>query len=142
MPRALVRPLEQSSTINLRGSVDLILRGPLTEDVARVLLQRAWYVAIGSATVMLLGALFSVSFNLLLGGVIVIGLGHGMVQRSWIAAGALLFYLVAVLTQAGWRQGQPILILLAAVVAYFLAQGFRATWWWRQGGGITSTPVA
>jgi len=60
----------------------------------------------------------------------VIGLGHGMVQRSWIAAGALLFYLVSLLMQAGWRQGQPILILLALVVAYFLTQGFRVTWWW------------
>lgn len=122
--------------------MDLLLKTPLTEDVARVHLQRAWYVALGSATVMLLGALFSVSFNLLLGGVIVIGLGHGMLQRSWIAAGALLFYLVSLLMQAGWRQGQPILILLALVVAYFLVQGLRATWWWRQGGDIASTPAA
>ena len=121
--------------------MDLVLRGPLTEDVASVLLQRAWYVALGSATVMLLGALFSVSFNLLLGAVIVIGLGHGMLQRSWVAAGALLFYLVALLMQAGWRQGQPVLILLALVVAYFLAQGFRATWWWRRGGEVASDPL-
>lgn len=91
---------------------------------------------------MLLGGLFLASFNLLLGGVIVIGLGHGMVQRSWIAAGALLFYLVAVLLQAGWRQGQPVLVLLAAAVAYFLIQSCRATWWWRQGGGIPPNPAA
>jgi hypothetical protein len=92
---------------------------------------------------MLLGALFSVSFNLLLllGGVIVVGLGHGMVQRSWIAAGALLFYLVSLLMQAGRRQGQPVLILLAVVVAYFLVQGFRATWWWRQEGEIPTFPA-
>lgn len=131
MARAPASSLEQViPTSTWRGSVDLFLRGPLTEDVARVHLQRAWYVSLGSATVMLFGALFSLSFNLLLGGVIVIGLGHGMVQRSWIAAGALLFYLVSLLMQAGWRQGQPILILLAFVVAYFLTQGFRATWWW------------
>jgi hypothetical protein len=122
--------------------VELFLRAPLTEDVARVHLQRAWYVALGSASVMLLGGLFLVSFNLVLGGVIVIGLGHGMVQRSWIAAGALLFYLLAVLLQAGWRQGQPVLVLLAVAVAYFLIQSCRATWWWRQGGGSPPNPAA
>jgi hypothetical protein len=122
--------------------VELFLRAPLTEDVARVHLQRAWYVALGTATVMLLGGLFMTSFNLLLGGVIVIGLGHGMVQRSWIAAGALLFYLLAVLLQAGWRQGQPVLGLLAVAVAYFLVQSCRATWWWRQGGGSPPNPEA
>jgi hypothetical protein len=122
--------------------VDLFLKDPLTEEIAGVHLQRAWYVALGSATVMLLGAIFSVSFNLLLGGVIVVGLGHGMLQRSWIAAGALLFYLVSLLMQAGWRQNQPVLILLALVVAYFLAQGFRATWWWRQEGDIPTFPAA
>jgi hypothetical protein len=122
--------------------MELFLREPLTEDVAGVHLQRAWYVALGSATVMLLGGLFSASFNLLLGGVIVIGLGHGMVQRSWIAAGALLFYLVAVLLQAGWTQGQPVLVLLAAAVAYFLVQSCRATWWWRQGGSSPPNPAA
>jgi hypothetical protein len=122
--------------------VELFLRAPLTEDVARVHLQRAWYVALGSASVMLLGGLFLVSFNLVLGGVIVIGLGHGMVQRSWIAAGALLFYLLAVLLQAGWRQGQPVLVLLAVAVAYFLVQSCRATWWWRRGGGSPFNPEA
>jgi hypothetical protein len=121
--------------------MELFPRGPLTEHIAQVHLQRAWYAALGSATVMLLGALFSVSFNLLLGSVIVIGLGHGMLERSWVAAGALLFYLVALLMQAGWRQGQPVLILLAVVVGYFLAQGLRATLWWRSGGQITSTPA-
>lgn len=123
--------------------MELFLKAPLTYEVARVHVERAWYVALGSATVMLLGALFFASFNLLLGGVIVIGLGHGMMQRSWIAAGALLFYLVAVLLQAGWRQGQPALLLLAAAVAYFLAQSCRATWWWwRQGGGTPPEPGA
>jgi hypothetical protein len=122
--------------------VELFLRAPLTEEVARIHLQRAWYVALGSATVMLLGALFWASFNLLLGGVIIIGLGHGMLYRSWIAAGALLFYLVAALLQAGWRQGQPALVLLAVAVAYFLTQGCRATWWWRQGGGSPPNPAA
>jgi hypothetical protein len=122
--------------------VELFLKAPLTEDVARVHLQRAWYVALGSASVMLLGGLFLVSFNLVLGGVIVIGLGHGMVQRSWIAAGALLFYLLAVLLQAGWRQGQPVLVLLAVAVAYFLIQSCRATWWWRRGGGSPFNPGA
>lgn len=122
--------------------MELFLRAPLTEDVARVHLQRAWYVALGSATVMLLGALFLASLNLLLGGVIVIGLGHGMLHRSWIAAGALLFYLVAALLQAGWRQGQPALVLLAVAVAYFLTQGCRATWWWRQGGASPPSPAA
>ena len=121
--------------------MELFLRAPLTEDVARVHLQRAWYVALGSATVMMLGGLFLASFNLLLGGVIVIGLGHGMLHRSWIAAGALLFYLVAALLQAGWRQGQPALVLFAAAVAYFLTQGCRATWWWRQGGGSPPDPA-
>lgn len=50
-----------------------------------------------------------------------------MVQRSWIACGAPLFCLASLLMQAGWRQTQPALILLALVVAYFLVQGFRAT---------------
>jgi hypothetical protein len=121
--------------------MELYLSTPLTDEVARVHTQRAWYVALGSATVMLLGALFSISFNLLLGGVIVIGLGHGMVQRSWIAAGALLFYLVAALLRAGWSQGQPVLVLLAVPVAYFLAQGCRATWWWRQGNRSVPDPA-
>jgi hypothetical protein len=122
--------------------MELYLRTPLTDEVARVHLQRAWYVALGSATVMLLGALFSISFNLLLGGVIVIGLGHGMLQRSWIAAGALLFYLVAALLQAGWSQGQPVLVLLAVPVVYFLAQGCRTAWWWRQGDRSAPDPAA
>lgn len=122
--------------------MELFLKAPLTEEVARIHLQRAWYVALGSGTVMLLGAVFWTSFNLLLGGVIVIGLGHGMLYRSWVAAGALLFYLVAALLQAAWSQGQPVLFLFAAAVAYFLAQGCRATWWWRQGGGSPSDPAA
>ena len=112
--------------------MDLLIRGPITEDTAPIHVQRAWYVALGSATVMLLGAIFSLSFNLLMGAIIVVGLGHGMTQRSWVASGALLLYLVSLLAQAGWRQGQPILIALALAVAYFLAQGFRATWWWRE----------
>ena len=112
--------------------MDLLIRGPITEDTAPIHVQRAWYVALGSATVMLLGAIFSLSFNLLMGAIIVVGLGHGMTQRSWVASAALLLYLVSLLTQAGWRQGQPILIALALAVAYFLAQGFRATWWWRE----------
>jgi ABC-type branched-subunit amino acid transport system permease subunit len=112
--------------------MDLLIRGPITEDTAPIHVQRAWYVALGSATVMLLGAIFSLSFNLLMGAIIVVGLGHGMNQRSWVASGALLLYLVSLLAQAGWRQGQPILIALALAVAYFLAQGFRATWWWRE----------
>ena len=121
--------------------MELFLRTPLSEEVARIHLERAWYVALGSATVMLLGALFWASFNLLLGGVILIGLGHGMRYRSWVAAGALLFYLVAALLQAGWRQEQPVLVLLAAAVAYFLAQGVRATWWWRQGDDRPLNPT-
>jgi hypothetical protein len=112
--------------------VELFLNAPLTEEIARIHVQRAWYVALGSATVMLLGALFWTSLNLLLGGVIVVGLGHGMLSRSWVAAGALLFYMVAALLQAGWGQRQPLLILLAVAVAYFLTQGCRAVWWWRQ----------
>ena len=122
--------------------MELFLKAPLTEEVAGIHLQRAWYVALGSATVMLLGAVFWTSFNLLLGGVILIGLGHGMLHRSWVAAGALLFYLVAALLQAGWRQGQPALVLLAVAVAYFLAQGCRATWWLRQDGGSPLNPPA
>jgi hypothetical protein len=81
---------------------------------------------------MLLGGLFSASFNLVLGGVIVVGLGHGMMQRSWISAGALVIYLAGILVQAGWKQEQPVLIVLAAVVGYFLLQGLRATLFWRQ----------
>jgi hypothetical protein len=124
--------------------VDLFPRGPITEDTAPVHLQRAWYAAIGSAGAMALGGLFSASFNMLLGGLIVIGLGHGIVQRSWVAAAALLVYLVSLLAQAAWRQEQPVLLVLAAVVAYFLAQGLRATWWWRERGSLPPppTPVA
>lgn len=122
--------------------MELFPRGPITEATAVVHLQRAWYVAIGSAAVMVLGGVFSTSLTLVMGGVIVVGLGHGMLQRSWVAAGALLLYLVVVLTQAGWSQGQPVLVLLAVAVAYFLAQGFRATWWWRQAGDTLPGPVA
>lgn len=110
--------------------MDLLVRGPITEHTAPTHLQRAWYVALGSASVMLLAAVFSLSFNLLMGGIIVVGLGHGMMQRSVVAAGALLLYLFSLLAQAGWRQGQPVLIVLALAVAYFLVQGVRATWWW------------
>ena len=67
-----------------------------------------------------------------MGAIIVVGLGHGMMQRSWVSAGALLLYLFSLLAQAGWRQGQPVLIVLALAVAYFLVQGVRATWWWRE----------
>jgi hypothetical protein len=116
--------------------MEIFPKGPITEDTAPVHLQRAWYAAIGSAGVMALGGLFSASLNMLMGGLIVVGLGHGMVQRSWVAAGALLVYLVSLLVQAGWRQGQPLLLVLAAVVAYFLAQGFRVTWWWRGRGSL------
>ena len=115
--------------------MELLVRGPITEATAPAHLQRAWYVALGSATVMLLGAIFSLSFNLLMGAIIVVGLGHGMMQRSWVSAGALLLYLFSLLAQAGWRQGQPVLIVLALAVAYFLVQGVRATWWWHQQGG-------
>jgi hypothetical protein len=121
--------------------MEIFPKGPITEDTAPVHLQRAWYAAIGSAGVMALGGLFSASLTLLMCGLIVIGLGHGMVQKSWVAAAALLVYLVTLLAQAGWRQGQPILLVLAAVVAYFLVQGFRVTWWWRGRGSIPSTPV-
>ena len=116
--------------------MEIFPKGPITEDSAPVHLQRAWYAAIGSAGVMAVGGLFSASLNMLMGGLIVVGLGHGMVQRSWVAAAALLVYLVSLLVQAGWRQGQPILLVLAAVVAYFLAQGFRVTWWWRGRGSL------
>jgi hypothetical protein len=116
--------------------VELFPKGPITQDSARVHLQRAWYAAIGSAGVMALGGLVSASFNMLIGGLIVIGLGHGMLQRSWVAALALLVYLVSLLAQAAWRQEQPILLLLAAVVGYFLAQGFRVTWWWHGQGEV------
>jgi hypothetical protein len=116
--------------------MEIFPKGPITEDTAPVHLQRAWYAAIGSAGVMALGGLFSASLNMLMGGLIVVGLGHGMVQRSWVAAAALLVYLVSLLVQAGWRQGQPLLLVLAAVVAYFLAQGFRVTWWWRGRGAL------
>lgn len=112
--------------------MDLYLKTPLTQEIAEVHLQRAWYVAVGSAAVMGLGGLLTASFNLLLGGVIVIGLGHGMLRRSWVAAGALLIYLVAVLLQAGRQEGQPVLILLAVAVGFFLVQGCRALWWWHQ----------
>ena len=116
--------------------MEIFPKGPITEDSAPVHLQRAWYAAIGSAGVMAVGGLFSASLNMLMGGLIVVGLGHGMLQRSWVAAAALLVYLVSLLVQAGWRQGQPILLVLAAVVAYFLAQGFRVTWWWRGRGSL------
>jgi hypothetical protein len=112
--------------------VDLFTTAPITEDSAPAHVQRAWYVALGTAAVMLVGGLFTASFNLILGGVIVVGLGHGMMQRSWVSAAALALYLVGILTQAGWKQGQPILILLAAGVGYFLVQGLRATLFWRQ----------
>jgi hypothetical protein len=111
--------------------MEILVRGPITEATAPAHLQRAWYVALGSASVMLLGGIFSLSFNLLMGAIIVVGLGHGMMQRSWISAGALLLYLFGVLAQAGWRERQPILIVLALAVGYFLVQGVRATWWWR-----------
>ncbi len=105
---------------------------PITEESAPLHVQRAWYVALGTAAVMLVGGLFTASFNLILGGVIVVGLGHGMMQKSWVSAAALAIYLIGILTQAGWKQGQPILILLAAGVGYFLVQGVRATLFWRQ----------
>ena len=95
----------------------------------------------GSAAVMFLGGLVTTSLPLLRGGVIVVGLGHGMLQRSWVSAGALLLYLVLMLSQAGWRQGQPVLFVLAIAVGYFLAQGFRATWWWRQRSEAPLTPA-
>jgi hypothetical protein len=104
--------------------VDFFTTAPITDDSAPMHVQRAWYVALGSAAVMLLGGLFSASFNL--------GLGHGMMQRSWISAGALVIYLAGILVQAGWKQEQPVLIVLAAVVGYFLVQGLRATLFWRQ----------
>jgi len=110
--------------------VELFLKTPLTNEIARIHLQRAWYVALGSAAVMLLGGLVWVSLNLILGAVILVGLGHGMISRSWVSAGALLIYLVAILLEAGWHQRQPLLAVLALAVAYFLAQGFRAAWWW------------
>jgi hypothetical protein len=94
--------------------VDFFTTAPMTDDSAPMHAQRAWYVALGSAAVM------------------VVGLGHGMMQRSWISAGALVIYLAGILVQAGWKQGQPILIVLGAVVGYFLVQGLRATLFWRQ----------
>ena len=112
--------------------MDFFTTAPITDESAPMHVQRAWYVALGSAAVMLLGGLFSASFNLVLGGVIVVGLGHGMMQRSWISAGALVIYLAGILVQAGWKQEQPVLIVLAAVVGYFLVQGLRATLFWRQ----------
>ncbi len=112
--------------------MDFFTTAPITDDSAPMHVQRAWYVALGSAAVMLLGGLFSASFNLVLGGVIVVGLGHGMMQRSWISAGALVIYLAGILVQAGWKQEQPVLMVLAAVVGYFLVQGLRATLFWRQ----------
>jgi hypothetical protein len=87
---------------------------------------------------MLLGGLFTASFNLLMGGVIVIGLGHGMLVRSWVAAAALLLYLVGILTQAGWSQRQPALVVLALAIGYFLGQGLRATWWLHQRQSLSS----
>jgi hypothetical protein len=122
--------------------VELFPRGPITRVTASVHLQRAWYTAIGSAGVMALGGLFSASFSMLIGGLIVIGLGHGMLQRSWVAALALLVYLVSLLAQAAWRQEQPLLFLLAAVLAYFLGQGFRATWWYRERAASSAAPPA
>jgi hypothetical protein len=121
--------------------VELFPRGPVTEASAPVHVQRAWYAAIGSAGVMALGGLFSTSFSMLIGGLIVIGLGHGMLQRSWVAAAALLGYLVSLLAQAAWQQRQPVLLLLAAVLAYFLGQGFRATWWWRDRAATAAPTV-
>ncbi len=88
-----------------------------------------------------LGGLFWTSLNLFLGGVIIVGLGHGMLYRSPVAAGALLFYLVAALLQAGWQQRQPLLVLLAVAVAYFLAQGCRAVWWSYQREGREPEPA-
>ena len=122
--------------------VELFPRGPITIRTAPVHLQRAWYAAIGSAGVIALGGLLSASLSRLIGGLIVIGLGHGMVQRSWVAAAALLVYLVSLLVQAAWLQKQPILLLLAAVLAYFLGQGFRATWWWREHAATPTAPMA
>ena len=123
--------------------MEIFPKGPITESTAPVHLQRAWYAAIGSAGVMALGGLLSASFSMLIGGLIVIGLGHGMVQRSWVAAAALLVYLVSLLVQAAWRQEQPILLLLAAVLAYFLGQGLRAAWWWRERAATAPTaPIA
>jgi hypothetical protein len=121
--------------------VQLFLKAPLTEELVRIHVQRAWYVALGSAAVMLLGGVFWTSLNLLLGGVIIVGLGHGMLYRSPVAAGALLLYLVAALLQAGWQQRQPLLGLLALAVAYFLAQGFRAVWWSFQREGHEPEPA-
>ena len=46
--------------------MELFPRGPITEATARVHLERAWYVAIGSAAVMMLGGVFSVSLTLLM----------------------------------------------------------------------------
>ena len=112
--------------------MELLPRGPITEVTAPLHLRRAWYTALGSAGVMAAGGVVSLSFTLLLGGLIVVGLGHGMLQRSWVAAAALLVYLVSTLAQAGWREGQPILFVLAAVIAYFLVQGLRALWWSRE----------
>ena len=114
--------------------MELFPKGPLNEQTARTLMQRAWYVALGSGTVMLLGGLVTLSFNLLMGGIIVFGLGHGMMQRSWVAAAARLCYLVGVLAQAGWSGSQPALVLLAVAVGYCLALGLWATWWLRERG--------
>ncbi len=120
--------------------MELFQMGPITEETAAGHVQRAWYVALGTATVMLLGGLFTASFNLIMGGIIVVGLGHGMVQQSWVSAGALLAYLVGILTQAGWAHRQPVLVVLALAVGYFLAQGVRATWW-RHGRREVSSPT-
>jgi hypothetical protein len=110
--------------------VELFLKEPLTEQIAEIHLQRAWYVAVGSATVMLLGAVFRVSLSPLLVGVSIIGLGHGMLRRSWVAGGALLFYLVGMILQLAWADRQPLFVLPALAVGYFLTQGCRALWWW------------
>jgi hypothetical protein len=112
--------------------VELFTTAAITEESAPIHVQRAWYAALGSSAVMVLGGLFGASLNLILGGVIVVGLGHGMLQRSWVAAASLVLYLAGILIQAGWRQGQPLLVLLAVVVGYFLVQGLRATLFWRQ----------
>lgn len=122
--------------------MELFALTPITEDAARVHVQRAWYLALGSGTVMLLGGLFTLSFTLIMGGVIVIGLGHGMTHRSWVAAGALLLYLVGVLMQAGWSQRQPVLALLAVAVGFFLAQGLRGALWWHQNTDTRRDPLA
>jgi hypothetical protein len=61
-----------------------------------------------------------------------------MLQRSWVAAGALFLYLVGILLDAGWSQRQPLLAVLALALGYFLVQGARATWWLRQRETVAS----